>query len=104
VEAMPYFLKGTTDCAIRDDQTGDTGTAGCISPGGAQSSLTQCVNTIENDTVRSGKAIIETKPPTGVPGDSAWTQQLVKDFIINLSTGSAGQGSERGLGSVIQLL
>ncbi len=103
-EIMPYFLDGPTQCAVRDDQTRATGTSKCLSPGVGESAISECVNTVENDTVHSGKAILETMPPTGVAGDAAWTQALIRDFMIDVTTGSAGQGSERGLGSVLQLL
>jgi len=103
-EAMPYFFKGVTDCKIRDDQTRATGTAKCLNPGAGESSLSECVNTVQNDTVRSGKGIIQTMPPEGTAGDSAWTEQLVKDFMVNLSTGSSGHGSERGLSSLLQMV
>ena len=62
------------------------------------------MNTVENDTIHSGNAIISTMPPAGTAANDAWTQQLVNDFMINVGTGSAGSGSERGIGSVIQLL
>lgn len=103
-ELHPYFHSGNSDCAIRDDQTGNTGAANCITPAGAETATTQCVNTVQNDSVRSGKAIIETMPPTGTPGDAAWTNQLVEDFTVNISVGSSGSGSERGLSSVLQFI
>jgi len=105
-EAMPYFMKGVTQCSIRDNQTLYSGSSNCLHPnvGAGESSLSQCVNTVENNTVHSGKAIISTMPPAGTPGDSAWIAELVDDFMINASTGSSGSGSERGLSSVLQLL
>jgi biopolymer transport protein ExbB/TolQ len=105
-EAMPYFVKSVAQCKVRDDQTKNTGTENCINPdtSAGESSLSQCVNTVQNDTVRSGKAIVSTIPPTGTDANEAWTNQLVKNFMVNLSTGSSGQGSERGLSSVLQLL
>lgn len=106
MEAMPYFLLGVTQCSIRDNPSNGTGPDGCIAPDTAsgQSSLSQCVNTIQNDTVRSGKAIIETVPPAGTLPDSAWTTQLGKDFMVNSSVGSSGAGSERGLASLLQMV
>ncbi|MEO5970260.1 MAG: hypothetical protein ABIQ95_10060, partial [Bdellovibrionia bacterium] len=106
MEAMPYFMKGVTQCAIRDDQTTYSGTSHCLHPNtsAGESSLSQCVNTVQNDTVHSGKAIITTMPPTGTLGDATWIGQLVDNFMINASTGSSGSGSERGLSSVLQLL
>jgi hypothetical protein len=62
-EILPYFMNGVTECQIRDDQYDNTGVDNCLSPAGDESSVTQCVNTVQNDTVRSGKAIIKTKPP-----------------------------------------
>jgi hypothetical protein len=101
-----YFIDGATQCKIRDDQTTYSGTAGCLNPnsGLGESAVTQCVNTVENDTVHSGRAIIETKPPVGVAPDAAYTQQLIDDFTVNVTTGTAGHGSERGMQSVLELL
>jgi len=106
LEAMPYFLKGVTQCQIRDNPLLSTGPSGCVNPNSqiGQSSLSQCVNTIENNTVRSGRAIISTLPPVGTPADSTWTGQIQNNFTINVSVGSSGSGSERGLSSVLQLL
>ncbi len=104
LEAMPYFLNGVTQCGTRDAPTSDTGADNCVSPKSGQSSLVQCVNTIENNTVRSGIAIISTIPPSGTPADSAWTAKIQKNFTINASVGSSGSGSERGLSSVLQVL
>ena len=99
-EKLPYFMHsvGThaTDCRIRDAVGANTGTANCLNPGSGETSISQCVNTLENDSVHSGKAIIETL--------GASTSSLINDFTINLTTGSVGHGSERGLGSVLQLL
>lgn len=103
-ELMPYFLNGLSACGTRDAASANTGTANCLNPGGGESSITQCVNTIQNDTVHSGKAVIKTMPPNGTPGNAAWITQLTNDFMINVTRGTAGQGSERGLGSVLQLL
>lgn len=105
-EAMPYFLNGVTLCHIRDNYSAYSGPDLCVNPdlGLGQTSYSQCVNTIQNNTVRSGRAIIETVPPAGVLADGAWTAKLVRDFIINASVGSSGSGSERGLSSVMQLL
>jgi hypothetical protein len=104
-EGMPYFLKGVANCKLRSEQAeADRGTAKCLNPGSGESSLSQCVNTTQNDTVRSGKAILTTLPPAGVAADAAWSDQLINDFMINVTTGSAGHGSERGLASVLQLL
>jgi len=103
-EGLPYFLNGVTQCAIRDDQTRYSGVAGCLSPASGETALTQCVNTVQNNTVHSGKPILSTLPPAGVPASYALTQELIEQFMVNVTTGSVGHGSERGFGSVIQLL
>jgi hypothetical protein len=103
-ESNSYFYTGRSNCRIRDDQTIHTGPDNCITPSGTETSVTQCVNTIQNDSVHSGKAIIETMPPSGTPGDSAWVSQLIRDFTVNVTTGAAGHGSERGLQSLAQLI
>ena len=105
-ELLPFFFKGATDCATRDNQALYNGATHCLnpSPTSGETSLTQCVNTAENDSIHSGKAIISTMPPTGVSADASWSAQLVHDFLINVTTGSAGSGSERGMGSVLQLI
>ena len=106
IEIMPYFLNGVTQCGTRDNPVNYSGPDHCVTPntGSGESSLSQCVNTIENNTVRSGKAIISTIPPTGTLADANWTSNLQRNFIINASVGSSGSGSERGLSSVLQLL
>lgn len=103
-EILTYFKNGPTQCAIRDDQTVNTGVENCLNPGSGESSITQCVNTVQNDTVRSGRPIIETQPPSGTSGDDAWINDLIRDFTVNITTGSVGQGSERGFSSVLQLI
>lgn len=107
-EALPYFINGATKCAIRDNQILYNGAEKCLNPdtGAGESSITQCVNTVQNDTIRSGKAILSTMPSNALSELelTAWTQQLSKDFMVNVTTGSVGHGSERGLGSVLQLL
>ena len=107
VESLPYFMNGPTQCQIRDNPANanyGTGNTNCISPGGGQTAITQCVNTVENDSVHSGNAIISTKPPVGVPGDAAWVNSIVNQFMVNATAGSAGHGSERGLASLSQFL
>jgi hypothetical protein len=105
-EAMPYFLRGATLCNLRDNPADYSGTEGCLRPneGIGESSYSQCINTLQNDSVRSGRAIISTVPPQGIVGDSSWTQRLNDEFVINASVGSSGSGSERGLSSLLQLL
>ena len=68
-EGLPYFLNGATNCDIRDDQSAYNGPSHCLNPSGAETSITQCVNTVENDTIHSGRAIISTMPPAGTAGD-----------------------------------
>jgi len=97
------FYSGFPQCGIRDAKT-DMGPAACINPTGAQTSVTQCVNTNNNDTIHSHTPVILTMPPKGTPGDAFWTQNLVNNFITNVSTGSAGSGIERGLGSILEMI
>lgn len=106
IDFMSYFYLGVTDCRRRDLATLPTTTESCLSPNGGagETSMNQCVNTVQNNSVRSGKAIIETMPPSGTPGDAVWVQGLIDAFTINITTGSAGHGSERALGSVLQVL
>jgi hypothetical protein len=100
----PFFF-GITKCQVRDQQEVYTGTEDCVNPGtGDLDSSVQCVNTLMNNTVRSGKAIIETKPPEGVAGDAAWEEQLVRDFTVNLSGGVSGYPLERYFNSIEQLV
>lgn len=107
-EGLPYFLKGLTQCDVRDRVDAPRGVDHCLSPSGSESAVSQCVNTLENNTVRSGKPILTTVPPAGVIGDAAktaqWIHQLIRDFRVNVTTGSVGFGSERGFASVLQLL
>jgi hypothetical protein len=103
-ELHPYFYSGATDCRVRDAAGANTGVNNCITPAGAESSITQCVNTVQNDSIHSGKAIIETLPPTGTAGDAAWVNQITREFMVNASVGAAGNGSERGMASVLQLI
>jgi hypothetical protein len=106
-EITPSFFNGVNKCFIRDNpghpQYG-TGVENCVYPKEGQSSVTQCVNTVMNDTVHSGKPILSTIPPRGVPADAAWTEQLYRDFIVNVSVSTLGSGSERAFNSVEQLL
>ena len=101
----PFFF-GVSNCQVRDQELVYTGVEDCVAEGGTGNldSSVQCVNTLMNNTVRSGKPIIETKPPTGVAGDAAWTNQLNKDFIVNLSGGVAGYPMEKFFSSIKQLL
>lgn len=103
-EADPYFFSGTSQCKIRDDQTKYSGPSHCLSPASGESAITQCVNTLENDTVHSGQPVISTLPPAGTAGDSAWVTQITQNFMINASVGTSGIGSQRGFGSLSQFL
>jgi hypothetical protein len=103
-DLLPYFLKGQSLCNIRDDASMYNGPDHCITPGSGETSVTQCVNTTQNDTIHSGRPIISTQPPAGVPGDAAWKNQLIRDFVVNITTGSVGSGSERGLSSLLQVI
>jgi hypothetical protein len=103
-DLLPYFLKGQSLCNIRDNPAMYNGPDHCITPGPGETGVTQCVNTTQNDTIHSGRPIINTQPPVGVPGDAAWKNQLIRDFVINITTGSVGSGSERGLSSVLQVI
>ncbi len=103
-EGSAGFFGGVSQCWIRDDETGNQGPERCAFPGPGEDSTTQCVNTVMNDTVHSGKPIIATLPPEGVSANGAWTQGLVRDFLVNLSVGISGYGRERAFGSILQLL
>lgn len=107
-EGLIYFLDGATNCRRRDDQNllGNTGMGNCLNPNPAlgESAVTHCVNTLQNDTIHSGRAIIASKPLPGQIADNNYTQKMIDDFTINVTTGTVGHGSERGLGSVLQLL
>ena len=108
-EFSSYFFFGESLCYIRD-QSPNTGVDHCVNPSGndqygnPEDSTTQCVNTFMNDTVHSGTPIISTVPPTGTAPDASWTNKLVTNFLTNLSTGSDGSGSERGMSSVLELM
>lgn len=107
-EGLPYFLYDAAGCSKRDIQANYSGTSHCLNPVAAngETADNMCINTIENNTMRSGVAIIKTMPPSPLTGAAltAWNQTLVQEFKINATTGVTGMGSERGLGSVIELL
>ncbi len=100
----PFFF-GVTQCYVRDQQDVYSGPDNCVAGGsGILDSTVQCANTLMNNTVRSGKAILNTQPPAGTPGDAAWTNQLYRDFLVNLSGGVSGYPFEKYFNSVQQLL
>lgn len=112
MEKLPYFLADDNaayplvagpQCKIRD-QSDVRGPEGCINAAADGSSVSQCVNTVLNDSVHSNYPIITTKPDATVTDMDAWVETLVNRFIVNVSTGSSGGGSERGLGSVSEFL
>ncbi|MEO5668026.1 MAG: hypothetical protein ABIR96_08205 [Bdellovibrionota bacterium] len=100
----PFFY-GVAQCYVRDKETTYSGVDNCVAGGtGILDSSVQCVNTLMNNTVRSGKAIISTKPPEGTLADAAWTDRLYKDFVVNLSGGVSGYPYEMFFDSISQLL
>lgn len=112
VERQPYFISDDNvsypnvngpQCKIRDTDYA-AGVANCLNPASGTTSVSQCVNTFLNDTVHSGYPIISTKPDASVTDMDAWVQTLIDRFTVNVSTGSSGGGSERGLGSVLEFL
>ncbi len=109
VERLPYFImpngaeKIGANCAVREKGS-NVGVDACLNPGAGESDVEQCVNTTLNDSVRSSKAMIETFKSDESVSDSVWKAQLVRDFMVNVSTGAAGSGSERGLGSLLEFL
>jgi len=100
----PFFY-GVAQCHVRDQQDVYTGVDNCVEGGtGDLDSSVQCVNTLMNNTVRTGKPIISTKPPEGVDADAAWSEQLYRDFVVNLSGGVSGYPYEMYFNSISQLI
>jgi hypothetical protein len=101
----PFFF-GVSSCHIRDTESMYSGSEDCVAEGGVGNldSSVQCVNTLMNNTVRSGKPIIATKPPQGTPADAQWTEQLKKDFLVNLSGGVSGYPLEMIFSSLDQFV
>lgn len=56
-----------------------------------------------NEMPRSGKAILSSVPPQNVDA-AAWLNQMITDFKINAKPGTKGNGSERGLQSIVKML
>jgi hypothetical protein len=99
------FFFGVAKCHVRDQQDAYQGVDDCVRGGaGNLDSSVQCVNTIMNNTVRSGKPIISTRPPEGVSANGAWTEQLYKDFLVNLSGGVSGYPLEKYFNSIAQFI
>jgi hypothetical protein len=92
-----YFYNGLSNCQVRDAKDANRGVENCISPKGNEAAESQCVNTVKNNTVHSNKPILSTKSAKS-------TDELIRDFVVNASVGAAGEGSERGMGSLIQML
>ncbi len=97
------FYYGYTQC-WRRDASPNRGPEHCLHPSRNESSITECVNTVNNDTIHSGQPILSTIPGQGETADEAWTQKLIDNFIINASVSTSGSGYERGLGSLTQFL
>jgi len=103
-QTNPFFY-GTSQCSVRDKQNQYSGTSGCVLGGtGNNDSSVQCVNTLMNNTVRSGNPIISTMPPEGTPADDAWSDKLYADFVVNLSGGVSGYPLEKHFNSIEQLI
>jgi hypothetical protein len=96
-EGMRNFFEGPANCRLRDAADAPRGVEKCINPSGSETSVSQCVNTTKNDTVHSGKAILSTR-------DGSSIEQLIRDFTVNASVGTTGDGSERAFSSLFQLL
>ncbi len=99
------FFHGNSKCHVRDQENLYSGVDNCVQGGnGDMDSTVQCVNTLMNNTVRTGKPIVSTKPPAGVPADNDWTTGLHRDFVVNLSGGLSGYPLEKPFNSIEQLI
>lgn len=94
------FINGPSRCKVRDNPKHNQSPDNCIK---GIDGIRECVNTVRNNSVRSGRAIIHTKAPEGQDA-AKWAEQVVNDFIVNVSVGTSGNGSERGLESIVQFL
>jgi hypothetical protein len=101
-ELHKQFFPTQTRCSVRE-KSGNQGPDACLQATG-DAQIKQCVNTVANNSIHSGQAILSTMPPAGMAADAAWTKRLADDFIVNLSVGASGLGSERGFQSVLQLI
>jgi hypothetical protein len=105
--SSPQFIYGPTLCYHRDnpaDSQYHVGINNCVNPATGETGPSQCVNTFANNSNHTGLPILATIPPAGVPGDAAWTAQLVANFQVNLTPSTIGNGSERAFQSVLQFL
>jgi hypothetical protein len=100
---MGDFYLGPSKCEIRDAATANKGPADCLTPAAGETQITQCVNTVNNDSIHSGQPILSTIPPTGTSA-ADWQKQITQNFLINMSVGTSGSGEEKGLGSFTQFL
>lgn len=96
-----HFLHSTVRCDLRDDiaraaPPANTDISNCVSPQGGERVVDQCLNTGRNDTVHSGKSIITT---FGVNQNT-----LINQFLVNVSVGISGSGTETGINSLLQLI
>lgn len=119
VEQLPYFSAADVGgnpvvgpkCKTRDMSAVFVNASDCTDAVG-DDSITQCLNTVLNDTVHSGTKILKTPIDSGFSADpldpasrsNQWIAKLVKNFKINASSGVTGNGSERPFESVKQFL
>lgn len=119
VEQLPYFSSADVGgnpvvgpkCKTRDLSAVYVNATDCTHAVG-DASITQCLNTVLNDTVHSGTKILKTQIDSGFMADpmstaslsEQWIAQLVRNFKINASSGVAGNGSERPFESVKQFM
>jgi hypothetical protein len=100
---MGAFFLGPSKCSIRDDASKYSGPSHCLTPADSESKITQCVNTVKNNSIHTGKAILSTIPSDGISAHE-WQKKLIDDFSINASVGTSGAGDEKGLASLLQFL
>jgi hypothetical protein len=99
--SISSFYDGDTNCEKRDNISRvsppvNTGIDHCVTPSTGEAAVSQCVNTPMNDSVHSGKSVISTY---GVA-----EQDLINQFLVNVSVGIAGEGAEQGINSLLQLI
>lgn len=98
-----FFNSPNSNCRVRDNAADYKGPEHCIRPTGNENVATQCVNTVFNDSIHSGEAILHTLAPGTADGD-AWNKALIDKFLVNVTVGTAGEGSQRGFSSLLQTL